>query len=275
MCFQKHLMNFLISLLHKYQEFYYALVEDKKSTDIGLFVHFFNNTIDGIKHLTIIDRHSFTVLKQKGINPMQNADPRLNVSQQPQTTPTVAQPLNNVSLAPGLTAQNNGLNPVVGMNSVVNTNSVISGVSGQIGGPTSTGPTIGSVTGAMGNVNSSISNLAGSSAWLQNELSNLQSQQTTLQEQVRQSEQNLAAQHSALMAQQQGRVEDAVRQAQETSLQSSAQSTNTDLTAFDTVLQPIIDSCTKDSISAGKAWILQHSISAQSNQVIADHLLKR
>lgn len=214
---------------------------------------------------------------------MQNADPRLNVSQQQQqTAATVAQPLNNVNLAPGLNTQNNGLNPVVGIGPVGNQGGpVIPGVLGQIGGPGNAGPPIGPVPGAMGGVNPSIGgvtqpvNIGGPPGWLQNELANLQSQQTTLQEQVRQSEQNLAAQHAALMAQQQGRVEDAVRQAQETALQNSAQSTNTDLAAFDAVLQPIIDSCTKDSISAGKAWILQNSITPQSNQVVADHLLKK
>ncbi|XP_017882786.1 calcium homeostasis endoplasmic reticulum protein isoform X2 [Ceratina calcarata] len=221
------------------------------------------------------------ILKQKGINPMQNADPRLNVSQQQQTAATVAQPLNNVNLAPGLNTQNNGLNPVVGIGPVGNPGGpVIPGVPGQIGGPGNAGPPIGPVP-AMGGVNPPIAgvtqpvNIGGPPGWLQNELANLQSQQTTLQEQVRQSEQNLAAQHAALMAQQQGRVEDAVRQAQETALQNSAQNTNTDLTAFDAVLQPIIDSCTKDSISAGKAWILQNSVTPQSNQVVADHLLKK
>ncbi|XP_072760950.1 calcium homeostasis endoplasmic reticulum protein isoform X1 [Anoplolepis gracilipes] len=217
------------------------------------------------------------ILKQKGINPMQNADPRLNVSQQQQTAANaVSQPLNNVNLASGLSTQNNGINPVVGIGSQGGPV-----LPGQIGGPGNAGPPIGPVSGAMGGVNPPIAgvaqavNIAGPPAWLQNELANLQSQQTTLQEQVRQSEQNLAAQHAALMAQQQGRVEDAVRQAQEQALQNSAQSTNTDLAAFDTVLQPIIDSCTKDSISAGKAWILQNSITPQSNQVVADHLLKK
>ncbi|KAI4500488.1 hypothetical protein M0802_004450 [Mischocyttarus mexicanus] len=222
------------------------------------------------------------ILKQKGINPMQNADPRLNVSQQQQTAATATQPLNNVNLTSGLNTQNNGLNPVVGIGPVGNSaGTVIPGVPGQIGGPTNTGPPIGSVPPAMGGVNPPMGgvtpavNIGGPPAWLQTELANLQSQQTTLQEQVRQSEQNLAAQHAALMAQQQGRVEDAVRQAQETALQNNAQTTNTDLTAFDTVLQPIIDSCTKDSISAGKAWILQNSLTSQSNQVVGDHLLKK
>ncbi|XP_034935735.1 calcium homeostasis endoplasmic reticulum protein isoform X2 [Chelonus insularis] len=153
-------------------------------------------------------------------------------------------------------------------------------VAGTLGGPGSAGPP-GIGTNVLSNVNPPLGgpnqgvNINGPSGWLQNELANLQSQQNTLQEQVRQSEQNLAAQHAALMAQQQGRVEDAVRQAQESALQNNAQTTNTDLAAFDAVLQPIIDSCTKDSISAGKAWILQNSVTAQSNTVIADHLLKK
>ncbi|XP_015598477.1 calcium homeostasis endoplasmic reticulum protein [Cephus cinctus] len=222
------------------------------------------------------------ILKQKGINPMQNADPRLNVSQQQQTAATVVQPLNNVGLASSLNTQNNGLNQVVGIGPVGNPGPVLPGVPGPIGGPGNAGPSIGAVPGTIsGNVNPPVGavtqgvNISGPPGWLQSELASLQSQQTTLQEQVRQSEQNLAAQHAALMAQQQGRVEDAVRQAQETALQNNAQNTNTDLAAFDTVLQPIIDSCTKDSISAGKAWILQHSISPQSNQVVAEYLLKK
>ncbi|XP_046423952.1 calcium homeostasis endoplasmic reticulum protein [Neodiprion virginianus] len=225
------------------------------------------------------------ILKQKGINPMQNADPRLNVSQQQQTAAAVASPQNNVSLASSLSAQNNGLSQVVGNPGPVIPGITgvpgVSGVPGPIGGPGNVGPPVGAIPGPIRNVNSPIGgvnpgvNIAGPSGWLRNELAQLQSQQATLREQVRQSEQNLAAQHAALMAQQQGRVEEAVRQAQEASLQNNAQHTNTDLSAFDSVLQPIIESCTKDSISAGKAWILQNSITAQSNQVIAEHLLKK
>ncbi|XP_043483734.1 calcium homeostasis endoplasmic reticulum protein [Leptopilina heterotoma] len=214
------------------------------------------------------------ILKQKGINPMQNADPRLNVSQQQQPPPPHQHPsatpgsqgLNNVSLVSNLNTQNNGLSSIA----AVGTPSSI--VPGAISGTNAVPPMASTIdSGPL----TPGSNINGPPVWLQNELSNLQSQQATLQEQVRQSEQNLAAQHASLMAQQQGRVEDAVRQAQETSLQNSAQSTSTDLAAFDAVLQPIIDSCTKDSISAGKAWILQHSISLESNQVVADHLLKK
>lgn len=228
------------------------------------------------KHHTIIHHHSFAVLKQKGINPMQNADPRLNVSQQQHSAVAA---VNNVGIH-----QNNGLNSVqANMGPVGNPPNMHSsgpphaGPGLHAGPPPKAGP--GHIPPGVhnaGQVPVQQNSFGGrSSAWLQTEMSNLQSQQSTLQDQVRQSEQNLAAQHAALMAQQQGRVEDAVRLAQENTLQSNAQNTNTDLIVFDSVLQPIIDSCTKDSISAGKAWILQHSITLESNEVIAEHLLKR
>lgn len=221
---------------------------------------------------------------------MQNADPRLNVSQQQQQSAQAAV-VNNVGMA-----QNNGLNSVVqpSMGPASNPPSMM-GSAPPNAAPPGHLPTAGaghlthnSAAGqhmpavvhnsAPGHAPPPVpqqNSVNRSAGWLQNELTNLQSQQTTLKDQVRQSEQNLAAQHAALLAQQQGRVEDAVRQAQENSLQNSAQTTNTDLAGFDAVLQPIIDSCTKDSISAGKAWILQHSNSFQSNQVVAEHLLKR
>jgi calcium homeostasis ER protein len=206
---------------------------------------------------------------------MQNADPRLNVSQQ-QQSPSVA--VNNVAMT-----QNNGLTPVqVNMGPVSNPSTILgsgppNSGTGHLPGPPNSGSghLSGSLNSGPGHLSAQQNSIGRSPGWLQNELVNLQTQQSALQDQVRQSEQNLAAQHAALMAQQQGRVEDAVRQAQENTLQTNAQTTNTDLAGFDAVLQPIIDSCTKDSISAGKAWILQNSTTLQSNQVVAEHLLKR
>ncbi|XP_069703277.1 calcium homeostasis endoplasmic reticulum protein isoform X1 [Periplaneta americana] len=100
-------------------------------------------------------------------------------------------------------------------------------------------------------------------------------QQNQLQEQIRQSEQNLAAQHTVLMQQQQGQIEDALRKAQQDSLQQAADEAGISFTELDSVLQPIIDSCTKDSISSGKGWILQRSTSTKADQVLAQYLLKK
>lgn len=106
-------------------------------------------------------------------------------------------------------------------------------------------------------------------------LDSLIAQQSQLQEQIRQSEQNLAAQHTVLMQQQQGQIEDALRKAQQDALQQAADEAGISFTELDSVLQPIIDSCTKDSISSGKGWILQRSSSPKADQVLAQYLLKK
>ncbi|PSN33837.1 hypothetical protein C0J52_16837 [Blattella germanica] len=77
-----------------------------------------------------------------------------------------------------------------------------------------------------------------------------------------------------LMQQQQGQIEDALRKAQQDALQQAAEEAGINFTELDSVLQPIIDSCTKDSISSGKGWILQRSTSQKADQVLAQYLLK-
>nr|CAD7404697.1 unnamed protein product [Timema poppensis] len=106
-------------------------------------------------------------------------------------------------------------------------------------------------------------------------LDTLTTQQGQLQDQIRQSEQNLAAQHTVLMQQQQTQIEDALRKSQEDALQRASDEAGISINEFDSVLQPIVDSCTKDSISSGKGWILQRSTSPKADEVIALHLLRK
>lgn len=56
----------------------------------------------------------------------------------------------------------------------------------------------------------------------------------------------------ALMAQQKKQIDEAIEAAQNTQLEKNAEEQNISLKEFDGILQPIIDSCTKDSISQGK-----------------------
>lgn len=100
-------------------------------------------------------------------------------------------------------------------------------------------------------------------------------EQNSLRKQIHQSEQNLSAQHSALMQQQQKQIDEAIEEAQNNSLEEQAAENNISLIDFDDVLQPIIDACTKDSISAGKNWILQHSSDTAKNNVVLQYLLKK
>ncbi|XP_067644151.1 calcium homeostasis endoplasmic reticulum protein isoform X2 [Eurosta solidaginis] len=100
-------------------------------------------------------------------------------------------------------------------------------------------------------------------------------QQNTLREQIHQSESNLSAQHSAMMAQQAKQIEEAIEAAQNAQLEKQAEENNIVLRDFDAVLQPIIESCTKDSISGGKNWILQHSSDSAKSNVVLQYLLKK
>jgi len=75
---------------------------------------------------------------------------------------------------------------------------------------------------------------------------------------------------------QQTQAEEAIRQAQEEKLCVMAEEVGIDCTELNALLQPIINSCTKDAISQGKAWILSKSQhSSRSNSVIALQLLLR
>lgn len=101
-----------------------------------------------------------------------------------------------------------------------------------------------------------------------------------------------------LMQQQQKQIEEAVEKAQWDTVLKQAEENGLRLTEFDTILQPIIDSCTKDSISAGKRfetifflfelhtqftlliflgknYILQHTGDATKCNSIMQYLLKK
>lgn len=105
-------------------------------------------------------------------------------------------------------------------------------------------------------------------------LNNIIDQQNALNQQITQSEQNLAAQHAVLMQNQQAQIEEAVRKSQAESLSKRAAEHNVNLQDFDSILQPIIDSCTKDSISSGKAWILNKN-NPEAHQIISQYLLSK
>lgn len=55
-----------------------------------------------------------------------------------------------------------------------------------------------------------------------------------------------------LIQQQQVKINELVSKAQVEKIQMMAEENNISLTELDNVLQPIIDTCTKDSISSGK-----------------------
>uniref|UniRef100_A0A8D8RCX3 Calcium homeostasis endoplasmic reticulum protein n=1 Tax=Cacopsylla melanoneura TaxID=428564 RepID=A0A8D8RCX3_9HEMI len=101
----------------------------------------------------------------------------------------------------------------------------------------------------------------------------LTQQQSTLNEQIHQSESNLKAQHEVLKLQEDAKVDETIRKTQLASFTDEANSLSLSLETLDSMLQPIMDTCTKDSISSGKAWILQHAVDEKSNNFFSKYLL--
>lgn len=77
------------------------------------------------------------------------------------------------------------------------------------------------------------------------------------------------------MQQQQSAIEEMIAKTQKENMSDDAIQCDLSLAELDGVLQPIIDSCTKDSISSGKAWILHRATSKKINNVIASYLLSK
>lgn len=107
------------------------------------------------------------------------------------------------------------------------------------------------------------------------EIEQINKQQDALREQIKQSEQNLSAQHTVLMQQQQAQVEQLVAKCELADLEKKAEDCGITISEIHGILQPIIDSCTKDSISNGKAWFLQHATDKQKAFCIVECLLNK
>lgn len=77
------------------------------------------------------------------------------------------------------------------------------------------------------------------------------------------------------MQQQQNQVEEALKKAQELRLEQLGADAGVPFAEFDQILAPIIQSCTKDSISTGKGWILQKATSPAACAAMAQFLLAK
>ncbi|CRK99453.1 CLUMA_CG012573, isoform B [Clunio marinus] len=107
------------------------------------------------------------------------------------------------------------------------------------------------------------------------QIESINGQQMKLREQIMQSEKNLTAQHQVLLQQQKGEIEDAIDRAQADKITQCAQENQISINELDDVLQPIIESCTKDSIANGKLWILQQTSNSAKSQIISQYILKK
>ncbi|XP_072294440.1 calcium homeostasis endoplasmic reticulum protein isoform X2 [Eucyclogobius newberryi] len=86
---------------------------------------------------------------------------------------------------------------------------------------------------------------------------------------------NLQQQEQHLNSLRQEQVTAAIALAVEQQTQKLLQETQLDMAEFDSALQPIIDMCTKDAISAGKNWMFTNAKGPQHCELMTSHLSNR
>ncbi|KAJ0032660.1 hypothetical protein NQD34_002741 [Periophthalmus magnuspinnatus] len=96
-----------------------------------------------------------------------------------------------------------------------------------------------------------------------------------IEELIQQSLWNLQQQEQHLSSLRQEQVTAAIALAVEQQTQKLLQETQLDMAEFDSVLQPIIDMCTKDAISAGKNWMFTNAKSPTHCELMTSHLRNR
>uniref|UniRef100_A0A4W3K0L2 Calcium homeostasis endoplasmic reticulum protein n=1 Tax=Callorhinchus milii TaxID=7868 RepID=A0A4W3K0L2_CALMI len=99
--------------------------------------------------------------------------------------------------------------------------------------------------------------------------------QPQLEDLIQQSLWNLQQQEQHLLMQRQEQITAAIAHAMEQQIQKLLSETQLDMTEFDSLLQPIIDTCTKDAISAGKNWMFNNAKTPQHCELMSGHLRNR
>ncbi|XP_041086582.1 calcium homeostasis endoplasmic reticulum protein-like isoform X1 [Polyodon spathula] len=97
----------------------------------------------------------------------------------------------------------------------------------------------------------------------------------SLEELIQQSQWNLQQQEQHLHTLRQEQVSAAIALATEQFTQKLLLETQLDMSEFDSLLQPIIDTCTKDAISAGKNWMFNNAKTPQHCELMVGHLRNR
>ncbi|XP_044216736.1 calcium homeostasis endoplasmic reticulum protein isoform X2 [Thunnus albacares] len=97
----------------------------------------------------------------------------------------------------------------------------------------------------------------------------------SIDELIQQSQWNLQQQEQHMHTLRQEQVTAAIALAMEQQTQKLLLETQLDITEFDNLLQPIIDTCTKDAISAGKNWMFNNAKTPQHCELMTSHLRNR
>nr|XP_027205767.1 calcium homeostasis endoplasmic reticulum protein-like isoform X2 [Dermatophagoides pteronyssinus] len=104
----------------------------------------------------------------------------------------------------------------------------------------------------------------------------IDSQIQQINDHLKESEKNLNAQKQVIMGvEMERRINEIITKQLDDELKRMCEDFNINLNEFDKILQPIIESCRKESIANGKIWIFNHCSTSDQYDAVAKHLLKR
>ncbi|KAA3677851.1 calcium homeostasis endoplasmic reticulum protein [Paragonimus westermani] len=93
---------------------------------------------------------------------------------------------------------------------------------------------------------------------------------------IEQSEKNLKAQHEVLMARQASEIDELLDRCLMDSVKDRGSQHNLSIDQMNEVIQPLIESCTKENISKGKTWVIERGSENQElAELVTDYLLAR
>ncbi|UXI18338.1 COP9 signalosome complex subunit 12 [Sarcoptes scabiei] len=110
----------------------------------------------------------------------------------------------------------------------------------------------------------------------QQQQTEIDSQITQFQDHLKQSEKNLAAQYDVIMGSELNQsIENLLTKLLDDELKRMCEDYSINLNEFDKILQPIIESCRKESIANGKIWIFNNCKQQEHYDAVGKHLLKK
>ena len=103
----------------------------------------------------------------------------------------------------------------------------------------------------------------------------LQAQINMIKEQIAQSEKNMSAQRDVFEANTSAKVEEALKQNETEKYDSLLKESQLDMATFETIINKIIEACTKENIASGRSFVFNKSLNEKQIEMLCYHLQKK
>ncbi len=103
----------------------------------------------------------------------------------------------------------------------------------------------------------------------------MQAQINMIKEQIQQSESNLTAQREAFKFKTKAQIDEAVKQKHTTFYNALLKESQLDLASFESVINKIIEACTKEAIATGRNYVFSKCLTDKKIQMVCHYIQQR